>query len=160
MENLDDLILDTTNIDEDSKLIQSKPINSVLLTKNRSSDHTTTRQNNNSKQNNPSSGQRNKKAKRLPWNTKVLRDRFTPQPYPVKLVDACTSFNNLNAYNNQSRNILIFMRNNDWMNYLKLMAIKQYALNLKLEKTQNQNGTFLLRLNLKTNLNKIFDYYY
>ncbi len=81
--------------------------------------------------------QRNKKAKRLPWNTEVLNDRFTPQPYPVQLVDACTSFNNLNDFYNKRTNILIFMKSPEWKKYLQLMAIKQYALNLRRDQLQS-----------------------
>lgn len=62
----------------------------------------------------------NKKAKRLPWNTDVLSDRFTPQPYQVQLVDECCSNGFLNA--------IILTKTDEWKNYLKLMTIKQYAL--------------------------------
>ncbi len=90
----------------------------------------TTSASNRIKSNNHANTPRNKKTKRLPWNTEVLTDRFTPQPYPVQLLDACTSFNNLNEFYGQRKNILIFMNNQEWCKYLQMMAIKQYALNL------------------------------
>ena len=64
--------------------------------------------------------QRNKKAKRLPWNTDVLYDRITPQPYQVQIIDECTS--------QQNQNSIIFMKTDEWKNYYKMMIIKQFAL--------------------------------
>ena len=129
MDTFDDAILDSIKIDEQSRPQIPKSQTTRLNNKNRPSKTPASNTSN-----------KNKKAKRLPWNTDVLRDRFTPQPYPVQLVDVCTSFNNLNGYENQKKNVLIFMKSPEWKNYLKLMIIKQYALNLKLGKTLKEHG--------------------
>ena len=135
MNNFDDSILDEQRIDEefnDTNIVAPKP---------RSAGSKGYRARNQSQQssgtNRPSTKNagascttRNKKAKRLPWNSEVLRDRFTPQSFPVQLVDACTSFNNLNALNNTAHNLLVLLRSDEWRNYLKLMTIKQYALGI------------------------------
>jgi hypothetical protein len=73
---------------------------------------------------------KNKKAKRLPWNSDVLTDRFTPQSYPVQILDACTAFNNFNSHDSKSApNMIVLMKNNEWKSYYKIMTIKQYSLN-------------------------------
>ena len=131
MDNFDDTILDNATIDEECKNVLNNSLQNSKTSKTRLTDRT-----NRVKSSTQTSSQRNKKAKRLPWNTEVLRDRFTPQPFPVQLVDECTNFNNINEYNNKTQNILIFMRSDEWKNYLKLMIIKQYTLNLNLQKSK------------------------
>lgn len=141
MDILDDAILDNTKIVENLKsTIATKPQaqNGKLSKGHRQSDKS---KSNGVKGAANSAASRGKKAKRLPWNTDVLRDRFTPQPYPVQLVDLCTSFNNLNGYTNQRKNILLFMRSSEWKNYLKIMVIKQHALNLKTVELENKDQT-------------------
>lgn len=142
MDILDDAILDNTKIVENFKnTIATKP-----PTQN-GKPNKSHRQSEKSKSNgtkgtaNGTASSRGKKAKRLPWNTDVLKDRFTPQPYPVQLLDMCTSFNNLNGYNNQRKNILLFMKSDEWKNYLKIMVLKQHALNLKTVELENKDQT-------------------
>ena len=143
MDILDDAILDNTKIVENFKSAgATKHVHNGKVGKSRQSDKSKA---NGLKATNGAAS-RNKKAKRLPWNTDVLRDRFTPQPYPVQLVDLCTSFNNLNGYTNQKRNILLFMKSDEWKNYLKIIMIKQYALNLKANKEPNGKTRQLVNL--------------
>lgn len=142
MDMLDDAVLDNTKIVENlKKTLATKPSaqNGKLNKSHRQSDKP--KSNGSKGTTNGTTSSRGKKAKRLPWNTDVLKDRFTPQPYPVQLVDLCTSFNNLNGYNNQRKNILLFMKSDEWKNYLKIMVIKQHALNLKTDELENKDQT-------------------
>lgn len=73
-----------------------------------------------------------KKSKRLPWNTEILKDRFTPQPFQVQLVDYY--LNNLlldeTTSKKASKNTIIFIQNKEWKNYFKIMILKQYLVKL------------------------------
>lgn len=145
MDNFDDTILDNVTIDEDCHNTSQNSTQNSKTNKTRSTDRP-----NRVKYSTQSSSQRNKKAKRLPWNTEVLRDRFTPQPFQVQLVNECTSFNNENEYNNKRQNFLIFMRSDEYKNYLELMIIKQYTLNLNLHESKLSNHlTFQFQLKNK-----------
>jgi hypothetical protein len=95
-----------------------------------------------------------KKAKRLPWNTKVLVDRFTPQTYLVQLIDFC--LNNLCNKNNDPRiehhnNVLVFLRNEEYKNYLKIIIIKQFSLS---SNNSNSSKLILLVTNMGSDVSK------
>ena len=60
----------------------------------------------------PSTGR--KKIKRMPWNTDVLKDRFTPQPFHTQLIESCTA----KCSNDDNKNILILIKNNEIKNYI------------------------------------------
>ncbi|RNA31321.1 endoribonuclease Dicer [Brachionus plicatilis] len=69
-----------------------------------------------------------RKTKLMPWDMDILRDRFTPQPYQVQLIDFYVK--NLTNYAANMKNFLIFMRNKDWKNYLKLIILKEFHVRL------------------------------
>lgn len=60
----------------------------------------------------------NKRCKRLPWNCEILRDRFTPQPYAIQLIEHFLE----EPY---GPNILIFAQNQTLKQYLILACLKQ-----------------------------------
>ena len=61
-----------------------------------------------------------KSSKKLPWNSEILKDRFTSQPFQIQLVELCMSAS--------EGNLLVFMKSKEWKNYLKITLIKQFAL--------------------------------
>lgn len=62
----------------------------------------------------------NMKSKRLPWNTDIIKDRFTPQPYHIQLMDYYLYSSRFDA------NFLILMQNDEWKNYLKSEFVRYY----------------------------------
>ena len=80
---------------------------------------------------------KSKKAKRLPWNAEILKDRFTPQTFHVQLIDLFLNQSEIkkNAYEEENEaasipNLIIFIKSEEWKSYLSIMAIKQYAIRL------------------------------
>lgn len=65
-----------------------------------------------------------KKSKRLPWNNEVLKDRYTPQPFQIQLVDLCI---NSKSY----KSLLVLLRNEEYRSYLKIMIIKEYQTKIR-----------------------------
>ena len=55
----------------------------------------------------------------LPWNTDIIKDRFTPQCFQVQLVELLES---------TQENILVLTRAAQWLDYLKILTIKQHAI--------------------------------
>ena len=71
-----------------------------------------------------------RKSKRLPWNCDVIRDRFTPQPYSVQLVERFlepTPFNRL-------ENLLIFAQSAPLKQYLIIACLQL------IQQQQKQSG--------------------
>jgi dsRNA-specific ribonuclease len=90
---------------------------------------------------------KSKKAKKLPWNTDVLRDRFTPQPYQVQLVDVF-----MNA-----TNLIVFINNEEYKNYLKIMCIRQHGMRVSSpndDKLIKQRKLLLLITNMGSDISK------
>ena len=127
MDHLDDSILDNFTFDK------SKNLNQEIKTKQVSPfqrpSHFRNR-NTNNKQNESQKNERTKhrRNKLMPWDMDILRDRFTPQPYQVQLIDFYVK--NLIDPEAKQKNFLIFMRNKDWKNYLKLIILKEFHVRL------------------------------
>lgn len=64
-----------------------------------------------------------KRSKKLPWNTDILQDRLTPQPFQIQLVKLCLQ--------TADQDILILMKSKEWKNYLKIALIKEYSMRLR-----------------------------
>lgn len=121
---------------------QTKP--KLKLTKpNRTLNTKTVTTNDASQSNSTITNTKSKKAKRLPWNTEVLSDRITPQPYQIQIVDECTSTENKNS--------IIFMKTDEWKNYYKLMILKQFALKSVKNPTKS---LFLIVTNMGSDVSK------
>lgn len=58
-----------------------------------------------------------KRSKRLPWNCEVIRDRFTPQPYAVQLVERY-----LEPY--ECENVLVLAQDASLKQYLMIAALQ------------------------------------
>ena len=58
-----------------------------------------------------------KKSKRLPWNCEVIRDRFTPQPYPIQIVERYLE-------SLLANDIIILAQNQSLKQYLMLACIQ------------------------------------
>lgn len=58
-----------------------------------------------------------KKSKRLPWNCEVIRDRFTPQPYPIQIVERYLE-------SMLANDIIILAQNQSLKQYLMLACIQ------------------------------------
>lgn len=112
-----------------------KPLKTTKSNNNRNNN----KSNSNNNNNNNNTNNRNKKAKRLPWNTEVLSDRITPQPYQVQLIDECIK--------TKIQKTVIFTKTDEWKNYFKIMTIKQYAL-------INNSKLILIVTNLTSDVNK------
>jgi dsRNA-specific ribonuclease len=98
----------------------------------------------------PNSNSKNKKTKRLPWNTEILKDRFTPQIYQVQLID---NFFSVMASQNgdQTKNVIFFMKSEECKNYLKITCIKQHAIKLNQLKSKK---IMLLITNMGSDISK------
>ena len=89
-----------------------------------------------------------KKIKRMPWNTDVLKDRFTPLPYQIQIIDSCVSFNTPTP----APNTLILIKNTEIKNYLNTMLVKQFSLKLTKERK-----LILLVTNMGSEVSKYVD---
>jgi hypothetical protein len=72
-----------------------------------------------------------KKVKRLPWNSDVLLDRFTPQLYPIQITHL------LNGNSFLRNNTLVFLHDQECKTYLEIMTLKQYAIQLSSSSPQH-----------------------
>jgi hypothetical protein len=64
-----------------------------------------------------------RKSKKLPWNSEILKDRFTPQPFQIQVVELCLD-ETINS-------LIVFMSNKEWKNYLKMTLIKQFSFKIE-----------------------------
>ena len=89
-----------------------------------------------------------KKQKRcLPWNTDVLKDRFTPQLYQIELLKL-----SLNS------NLLLFIRSDEYKNYLIIMLMKEYEQVLNnLNKNRINTKKIFILVNYQLSINKYND---
>jgi hypothetical protein len=84
----------------------------------------------------------NRKSKKLPWNSEILRDRFTPQPFQIQVVELCLD--------DTIDSLIIFMSNKEWKNYLKMTLIKQYSFKIK----SSEKKLMLLVTNMGSDVSK------
>lgn len=103
----DDTIIDSINLNSSN--------NSGLSSKQSSSSSCSLHR---KKQRCHESGAR--KSKRLPWNCEVIRDRFTPQPYSIQLVERYLEHCDQDQY----RNLIIFSQNPSLKQYLMLACLQ------------------------------------
>jgi hypothetical protein len=78
----------------------------------------------------------------------------------VQLIDAC--LNNLTKKTTQTSpnddNLIIFLKNEEYKNYLQIMCIKQFALRMEKEQNENkQRKLMLLVTNMGSDVSKYVD---
>lgn len=112
MEELnDDSIIDSINLNS-TTISQSVTKEGKSNHQHHGNRHRTKNQNGHS-----GSGGHSKKSKKLPWNCEVIRDRFTPQPYPVQLVERYLE-------TDIGKDVIVLSQNAPLKQYLLLAALQ------------------------------------
>jgi hypothetical protein len=84
-----------------------------------------------------------RKSKKLPWNSEILKDRFSPQPFQIQLVELCLD-ETING-------LIVLMSSKEWKNYLKMTLIKQYSYKIK---SSEKRKLMLLVTNMGSDVSK------
>lgn len=115
----DDTIIDSINLNCGASTTTAKDWKSSSNRHHHHHHHRTKHSHHNSHNrcNENGGGGHSKKSKRLPWNCDVIRDRFTPQPYPIQLVEFYLE-------NKFARDVIILAQNPALKRYLMLAGIQ------------------------------------